>query len=256
MGSRDDQFWAEFLGIDSSKWESSGVSVRAHVGLAGYRGLWCFRRCFHEVDRAGSSRALGWGRVVVSAPAGWVASPTARLERCDPDALFDETFLTELLDGDFERLIGPSFQGCLRPGGFRPAPSRNVRFIARSDAAAVDRFRAECGDDEWNNSGLDKVKQHMTAHFDGTRIVAMAGYRPWNNHAGDPCVLTHPEFRQRGCGTAVASAVVAATLEEGILLLYQTLESNRGAVRTALNLGYEQYARHIAVRLKRASGAV
>jgi hypothetical protein len=35
------------------------------------------------------------------------------------------------------------------------------------------------------------------------------------------------------------------------LLLYQTLEANRGAVQIALNLGYEQYARHVAVRLKR-----
>jgi hypothetical protein len=25
----------------------------------------------------------------------------------------------------------------------------------------------------------------------------MAGYRPWTDHAGDPCVLTHPEARRR-----------------------------------------------------------
>lgn len=190
---------------------------------------------------------------MVSAPAGWVAALSARLDGCDPDALFDETFLAELLGGDFERLIGPSFQGRLEPGGFRPAPSRNVRFVASSDAAAVDRFRAECGDDGWGSSGLDKAKRHMAAYFDGTRIAAMAGYRPWNGHAGDPCVLTHPGFRRRGCGTAVVSAVVAAALEEGVLLLYQTLESNRSAVRIALKLGYEQYARHVAVRLKRES---
>lgn len=105
-------------------------------------------------------------------------------------------------------------------------------------------------------SPLDKVKHHMAAYFDGTRIAAMAGYRPWNDHAGDPCVLTHPEFRQRGCGTAAVSAVVAAALEEGNLLLYQTLESNRSAVQIALNLGYEQYARHVAVRLNRESPSV
>jgi len=74
----------------------------------------------------------------------------------------------------------------------------------------------------------------------------MAGYRPWGDHAGDPCVLTHPEFRGRGYGTAVVSSVVAEALEEGKLLLYQTLEANRGAVQLAVNLGYEQYARHVA----------
>ena len=39
-------------------------------------------------------------------------------------------------------------------------------------------------------------------------------------------------------------------LKEGRLLLYQTLEANRGAVKIALNLGYHQYGRHVAVRLK------
>jgi hypothetical protein len=31
------------------------------------------------------------------------------------------------------------------------------------------------------------------------------------------------------------------------------LEANRGAVQIALNLGFEHYARHVAVRLKRES---
>lgn len=46
------------------------------------------------------------------------------------------------------------------------------------------------------------------------------------------------------------STVVNQALQEGKLLLYQTLEANRGAVRIALKLGYEQYGRHLAVRLK------
>lgn len=238
MGSPDDRFWAEFLGVDPSDWASRGVSVREHVGLVGYHGLWCFRRR----DRA-----------VVSVPAGWAAPLSAKLERCEPDELFEETFLVELLGGDFERLIGPAFQGCLEAGGFRPTPSANVRFVGRNDSAAVDRFRAECGADGWESGGLDEVKHHMAAYFDGKRITAMAGYRPWNDHAGDPCVLTHPEFRRRGYGTVVVSSVVAAALEERKLLLYQTLEANRGAVQIAANLGYEQYARHMAVRLKRES---
>jgi predicted GNAT family acetyltransferase len=103
------------------------------------------------------------------------------------------------------------------------------------------------------SSGLDEVKHHMAARFAGKNIVAMAGYRPWSDQAGDPCVLTHPEFRGQGYGTAVVSPVVEAALENGKLLLYQTLEANRGAVQIALKLGYEQYARHVAIRLKRES---
>jgi GNAT superfamily N-acetyltransferase len=238
MGSRDDQFWAEFLGIDPSEWASPGVSIRAHVGLVGYRGVWCFRR---------------GDRTVVSVPHGWAAPLSAKLERCEPNSLFDETCLMELLGGDFESLIGPAFQGCLEAGRFRPAGSGNVRFIGRDDSAAVDRFRAGCGPEWEKSSGLDEVTHHMAAYFEGERITAMAGYRPWNDYAGDPCVLTHPEFRRRGQGTAVVGDVFAAGLWEGKLLLYQTLEANRGAVQIALNLGFEQYARHMALRLKRES---
>jgi hypothetical protein len=47
------------------------------------------------------------------------------------------------------------------------------------------------------------------------------------------------------------SAVVERALAEGKTLLYQTLESNLGAVGAARRVGYEQYATHLAVRLKR-----
>lgn len=42
MGSPDDRFWAEFLGVDPSDWASRGVSVREHVGLVGYHGCGAF----------------------------------------------------------------------------------------------------------------------------------------------------------------------------------------------------------------------
>jgi predicted GNAT family acetyltransferase len=87
-------------------------------------------------------------------------------------------------------------------------------------------------------------------YFQGSILLAVAGYRAWTDVAGDPCILTHTDFHGRGYGTAVASAVVQRALNEGKLLLYQTLEANLGAVHIARKLGYEQYARHVAVRLR------
>ena len=236
MASRDDQFWAEFLGVSPSDWSTPGISVRPHAGLIGYRGLWCFR-C--------------QDRTVVSVPRGWVAHFSERLADCDQDKLFEEAFLRELVGADFERIIGPAFQGCLDPGRFRPVSAPEVRFVGSTDGAAIDRFRLECGADDLASSALDKVRDHLAAFFQGTKIVALAGYRPWSDVAGDPCVLTYLDVRGRGYGTAVVSAVVAQALQDGKLLLYQTLEANQGAVHIALKLGYERYARYVAVRLKR-----
>jgi hypothetical protein len=66
--------------------------------------------------------------------------------------------------------------------------------------------------------------------------------------------VEHLNFRARGLGTVVVSEVIRlALLENNLLenkvLLYQTLESNIGAVRLAQKLGYRQYASHLAVRL-------
>ena len=81
--------------------------------------------------------------------------------------------------------------------------------------------------------------------------LGRVAHRSWREDAGGPCVLTHPEFRGAGHGTAVVRAVIADAWSNGKLLLYQTLESNEAAVRIAFALGYQRYGSHVAVRLKR-----
>lgn len=234
MAIRDDQFWATFLGVDPSDWSIPGVSIRAHVGLIGYKGLWCFRRR---------------DQTVVSAPAGWVTHLRALLTHAEADRLFDEDYLSKLLGDDFESLIGPAFQGCLEPAAFRPVSAAEVRPLGREDAASYEQLRTECNPEAVAISGVLKSAEHA-GYFQGSRLLAVAGYRPWTDFAGDPCILTHADFQGRGYGTAVTSAVVQRALNEGKLLLYQTLEANSGAVHIARKLGYEQYARHVAVRLR------
>jgi GNAT superfamily N-acetyltransferase len=234
MSIRDDEFWARFLGIESSDWNSPGLSIRAHVGLIGYRGLWCFRR--NE-------------RVVVSAPEGWVSYLSERLTQDSTSKLLDEAFLLDLLGEDFEYLIGPAFQGCLDPTRFRHFHASEVRCLTSDDNVAYEQFRSECGAASLETSGLDKAAGDLMGYFRNSTLVAVCGYRPWNELAGDPCILTHPDCYGKGYGTAVTSAVVDQALRMGKLLLYQTLEANHGAVRIALRLGYQQYARHVAVRL-------
>ena len=158
------------------------------------------------------------------------------------------TFWAQALGPDFERAIGPAFQGCLDPARFEHQPNSAARPVYDSDRAAVEQFRAACGPD-WNGGGLDKAGFWRHAYFEEGQITAMAGYRAWADDAGDPCVLTRSDVRSGGRGAAVTAAVVAEALANGKLLLYQTLESNQPAVRIALSLGYDRYANHLAVRL-------
>jgi ribosomal protein S18 acetylase RimI-like enzyme len=125
-----------------------------------------------------------------------------------------------------------------------------VRQPTAGDLQAISLFRAECGEEAGVDSGVDEAASYRAAYFDNGRVAALSGYRPWNDLFGDPCVLTHPEYRGRGWGTAVVSMTVELALAQGKVLLYQTLESNTAAVKLAQRLGYERYAQHIAVRLK------
>lgn len=234
MGFQDDKFWADYLGTDPADWDTIGVSVLPHVGLRGYSGLWCFRR-----NR----------RAVVSAPAAWVPRLTEMIvERTHDDDLMQDTFWARVLQHDFERAIGPAFQGCLDPAKFKHKPNNLVRPVDDADGLAVEEFRTACGP-EWNMP--DNADLWRYAFFEEGVITAMAGYRSWSDIAGDPCVITRPDARSGGRGAGVTAAVVAEALRNGKLLLYQTLESNQPAIRIALSLGYDQYASHLAVRLRR-----
>jgi GNAT superfamily N-acetyltransferase len=234
MSEDHDQFWASFFGVATSDLNRAGISIVTHAKLAGYCGVWFFKHA---------------DRLIVSAPEGWLEH-LQKLEGVLEDQFFaNESFLKKVFGGQFERSIGPAYHGSLEPADFRPVFSSHVRALADRDAEARAVFEKECGLEAWNDSGLDQASQHLVAHFENERITAMAGYRSWNDTAGDPCVLVHPDCRARGLGTVVVSEVIRLALLENKMLLYQTLESNLAAVRLAQKLGYRQYASHLAVRL-------
>lgn len=233
MERRHHVFWAEFFGIDPGEFETAGVSVVPHVGLIGYGGTWFFMR---------------GARLVVSTPEAWL--PHLRHELVDADPVLPSpAAVSRLFGAELQRSVGPAFHGALTAAAFRPSHTVGVRPIGESDAEALLQFRAECALEQWNDAALDDATLFRAAHFQDDRITALAGFRPWSQTAGDPCVLTHPDYRGRGLAKRVVSAVVAEALAAERVLLYQTLESNPAAVRLALGLGYSRYANHLAVRL-------
>src|SRR5688572_6395143 len=113
MSRSHDLFWANYFGLDVSDWGIDGTSVVPHVGLAGYQGVWFFRR---------------GGQTVVSAPEAWVPRIRSDLERRgELQGLPSEAFLRELFGEQMERCVGPAFHGWVDASTFRPAPSENVR---------------------------------------------------------------------------------------------------------------------------------
>ena len=234
--SHYDRFWADYLGVSTAELNTSGTSVAEHVGLRGYSGVWCFRRNH---------------RLVISAPTEVVPHIRRHVESFDAANFSAAAFYEDLFGERFERLIGPAFQGWLPAMNAQPKTGARIEMLASESNPIVDRFRAMCAEDDWATSGLVEARQHFAAVFDGDQVVALAGYRPWTDEAGDVCMLTREDQRKKGFAAAAAWAVVSRASREGKLPLYQTLESNMGAIEVSRRLGYEPYARHVAIRLLR-----
>lgn len=77
------------------------------------------------------------------------------------------------------------------------------------------------------------------------QVVAAAGTHlisPTYGVAAVGNILTHPDYRERGYGTAATSAVVAELLQRGIRdIVLNVGQDNTGAIRIYEQLGFERY---------------
>jgi predicted GNAT family acetyltransferase len=80
-------------------------------------------------------------------------------------------------------------------------------------------------------------------------LAAAAGYEVWGETIAHIAVVTHPAFRGRGLGAAAVSRIAAEAVERGLLAQYRTLEANAPSLAIADRLGFQPYARSLAVRL-------
>jgi hypothetical protein len=113
--------------------------------------------------------------------------------------------------------------------------------VARCDPNDVEEAEVE----------LDNLDPVIVGLLDGTgRIGAYAGEHPWELDAGfaDIGVLTRPDLRRIGWGSAAVAALCRLTFEQGRLPLYRCNWDRAGSRRLALALGFVEVASLAAVR--------
>lgn len=232
---RIDRYWSDFFGLAPADFLRPGLRVLPHAGLGDYRGAWIFRR--------GPS-------VLISVPPEWVERTATRADALPLEEMQSDAAIRALFGEASDRVIGPAFQGRLEPGRFRPAPSPHVRELTAADRPAFGAFLAGCDPLQWEHSNLSLDDSEVFGYFEGAALVAACKNMLRAPDAADHGVLTHPAYRGRGHGKAVVSASIQYALDRNRLILYQTLVANTPAVGIARALGLEEYARHVAVRLR------
>jgi GNAT superfamily N-acetyltransferase len=228
-------FWAAYLGCRRAQLsQPATVVVRNGPGLADYHGATAFYRP---------------PACVLAVPAHWYEHTTARLAHQPAAAAFQATLLRQVFGAAVDRVIGPAWLGYADHSDFQPAPPLGTRRLTDQDLPALRTLAAACGPTAWAHSGIDPGRPPVYGCYADRTLVAAGMLEPWGGRLLHVGIVTHPAYRGRGCGTAVVSAMTADGLAGGRVVQYRTLQANLPSVAVARKLGFQPFARTLAVRL-------
>lgn len=149
-------------------------------------------------------------------PIGWAMLYSAEMYQmiCEAPVSGDETAIRELTGADVPEML--ALTKLTEPGPFRPRTIELGGYLGIHDSGSLVAMAGE--------------RLHMTGF---TEVSA---------------VCTHPEFRGRGYGNALVSAVVSRIIRRGETPILHVKAENTTAVRLYERLGFKVRARlHLAV---------
>jgi GNAT superfamily N-acetyltransferase len=228
-------FWAAHLGCRDVQLVRPGTSVvRNGPGLAGYRGATAFLRP---------------PACVLAVPEDWYGPVAGRLAHRPPAAVFDVALLGRMFGPAVDRVVGPAWLGYADATDHRPAPTRGTRLLEAQDRPQLRRLAAACGPTAWEHSGIDPERPPVFGCFAGDTLAAAGMLEPWGHRLLHVGIVTDPAYRGRGYGKAVVSTMTAHGLALDGVVQYRTLEANLASVGIARSLGFQPFARTLAIRL-------
>lgn len=234
---RANQYWSKTFGLSVGKFLEPGTKIVPHAGRLSGPKAWIFTH--------GESCLL-------SVPQKILTIIQERSSRIPIDQIHDEANLQAVFGDLIDSTIGPSYQGYLERDGFRPFDDPHVRRITFEEKVKLHELKESCSPEDWAESGISIDDPVLFGYFLEDRVVAAGGFIPWSKDAANPALITHPNHRGKGFGKAVASAVIEHILDQGKVVLYQTLMSNTSAVRIAEDIGCTMFGMMTLVRLKQA----
>jgi GNAT superfamily N-acetyltransferase len=183
---------------------------------------------------------------------GAIASTWSAVDVADPATLLEH--LSALPDHKVEKIVGPAFIGYGSSETLDLRDAARARSLAGPDQSAVSDLRAACPREEWEHGGSepDGAVPLFGAHDASGSLSALAGYKTWNGTIAHISIVTHPQLRGRGFGSAAVALAAQHALATGLVPQYRTLRANAPSMRVAARLGFIEYGFSVYVRLRAA----
>jgi len=118
----------------------------------------------------------------------------------------------------------------------------NTRQLTPRDSAAFERFTTEAPDSDVDDAFVELDHWLVFGTFVENRLVAAASMYPWGGtRLADLGVLTLPEVRGQGHGTALVRAISARARELGYEPQYRCQLDNAPSIVLAEKVGFELF---------------
>lgn len=229
-----EKFWSSFFGITPHIFRGPGRVVVSHCGLSGFHGAWIFRTPLSTI---------------ISVPGGIVEEVRARLSRVTHEE--DEGLVGSF--APYDPVVASRWVHLyLLAETFRPSHASEARRLTLHDRPAVLDLASACPESDWEDIRVDLNDPNRFGCFHEGVLVAVSGMTMLDHSTVRISTMVRPSARGMGFGKAATSAAAAFALDEGYLVLWQTLLSNAASIGTAVELGFRHFATHSCIRLRSA----
>jgi GNAT superfamily N-acetyltransferase len=228
-------YWFEELGCAPKDLMPGQVLVVKHGRLKGYRGVLFF---------------LHREACVVSAPEALVNSLSEQTAGMNSLSCFSVETATRLLGSQLDRLIGPAWIGQLNLASFCKQHGAETRLLSTAEHGALEDLLAACPPEEASHSALEPGRSPTVGIFREGKLVASAGYEVLEKRVAHIGVLVHPSWRGQGLAIKVVSGIAETALQSKLGVQYRTLYANPASLAAARKVGFQDFAKTIAARLR------
>lgn len=151
------------------------------------------------------------------------------------------------------KIIGPAFIGYGSSESLDLRDASSARAVSSHEEIA--KLQAACEPEAWDHGGSEPETERTFGVVDQSgALLALSGYKVWNESIAHISIVTHPLHRGRGHGRAAVARAAQAALAAGLVPQYRTLSHNAPSMNIAKRLGFVEYGFSVYVRLGLPSG--